>query len=67
MKVFITGNLGFIGTHLSKILIKEGFTIIGYDKQRPSIRLKYECIRGNVLDGKLLRKSITDDIDFVIK
>jgi len=66
MKIFITGNLGFIGTHLSTILLKEGYTIIGYDKQKPSTKQKYECIQGNILDCELLRKTITSDIDCVI-
>ncbi|SDB81036.1 UDP-glucuronate 4-epimerase [Pelagirhabdus alkalitolerans] len=31
MKIFVTGAAGFIGMHLSKRLLEEGHTIIGYD------------------------------------
>lgn len=30
-KVFITGTAGFIGFHLAKLLLSEGFTVYGYD------------------------------------
>ena len=31
MRVFITGSAGFIGFHLAKLLLAEGFTVHGYD------------------------------------
>ena len=31
MKVLITGSAGFIGFHLAKVLLAEGFTVYGYD------------------------------------
>ena len=31
MKVLITGSAGFIGFHLAKLLLAEGFTVHGYD------------------------------------
>ena len=31
MKIFITGSAGFIGFHLTNLLIKEGFQVFGYD------------------------------------
>ncbi len=66
MKIFITGNLGFIGTHLSELLIERGFTVIGFDKEQASGNEKYECILGNILDVELLNKSTKDNIDLII-
>ena len=31
MKVFVTGSAGFIGFHLSKLLLESGFSVHGYD------------------------------------
>ena len=31
MKILITGTAGFIGFHLARLLLKEGFRIYGYD------------------------------------
>ena len=31
MRVFITGTAGFIGFHLAKLLLDEGFTVHGFD------------------------------------
>jgi UDP-glucuronate 4-epimerase len=31
MSILITGAAGFIGYHLSKRLIKDGFDVIGFD------------------------------------
>mgnify|MGYP001307310545 CR=1 FL=1 len=65
MKILITGNLGFIGTHLSELLIERGFTVIGFDKEQASGNEKYECILGNILDVELLNKSTQDNIDLI--
>ena len=66
MKIFLTGNLGFIGTCLSESLQKMGHTIFGFDKKQPIGNERYRCIRGNILDATLLIESLNDDIDLII-
>ena len=66
MRIFITGNLGFIGTHLAELLIERGYTVIGFDKEQESGSEKYECIHGNILDVELLNKSTKVNIDLII-
>lgn len=43
-KVFITGTAGFIGFHLAKLLLSEGFVVAGYDGMTDyyDVRLKEE-------------------------
>lgn len=42
-KVFITGTAGFIGFHLAKLLLAEGYTVAGYDGMTDyyDVRLKH--------------------------
>lgn len=35
MRVFITGSAGFIGYHLAKLLLEEGYKVFGYDGMTP--------------------------------
>ena len=60
MKILITGGAGFIGSHLSQLLISEGNQVIAHDNQstgsiknlNPSSNL--EVIEGSILDSKLV-------------
>jgi UDP-glucose 4-epimerase len=60
MKILITGGAGFIGSHLSELLISEGNQVIALDNQstgsiknlNPSSNLK--VIEGSILDSKLV-------------
>ena len=60
MKILITGGAGFIGSHLSELLISEGNQVIALDNQstgsaknlNPSSNL--EVIKGSILDSKLV-------------
>jgi UDP-glucose 4-epimerase len=60
MKILITGGAGFIGSHLSELLISEGNQVIALDNQstgsaknlNPSSNL--EVIKGSILDSDLV-------------
>ena len=60
MKILITGGAGFIGSHLSELLISEGNQVIALDNQstgsaknlNPSSNL--EVIKGSILDSNLV-------------
>ena len=60
MKILITGGAGFIGSHLSELLISEGNQVVALDNQstgsaknlNPSSNL--EVIEGSILDSKLV-------------
>jgi len=49
MKVFITGTAGFIGFHLAKLLLKEGFKVHGYDSINDYYDVNLKHARQNIL------------------
>ena len=71
MKVFITGTAGFIGFHLAKLLLHEGFRVHGYDgltdyydvnlkKRRHEILAKFTSFSSTI--GMLENQSLLDTI-----
>src|SRR5574338_1315890 len=73
MKIFVTGGNGFIGRHTVKKLLKSGNKVVIYDNLKNSsrsdsislTRLGAKFIKGDILDYKLLLRSI-NDFDVVI-
>ncbi|MEL6648927.1 MAG: GDP-mannose 4,6-dehydratase [Pseudomonadota bacterium] len=73
MRVFITGTAGFIGFHLAKLLLEEGFTVHGFDGMTDyyDVRLKqrrhqtllqnpnFAATEGMLEDGELIDR-VTD-------
>lgn len=58
-KMMVTGCSGFIGTHLVRRLLNEGFHVRGYDLNKSSIAdPNFEFIQGDILDMEKLRKSM---------
>ncbi len=51
MKVFITGTSGFIGFHLSKILLEEGFEVHGYDGDTDYYDVNLKIARTKILQA----------------
>ena len=71
MKYVVTGGAGFIGSHLTEKLIKQGniVTVIdnlntGKEKNLEVVKEKIEFVKGSILDTKLLEE-ITKDVDGV--
>jgi UDP-glucose 4-epimerase len=60
MKILITGGAGFIGSHLSELLISEGNQVVALDNQSTgsASNLKsnsnLEIVEGSILDSKLV-------------
>jgi len=48
-KFFITGTAGFIGFHLAKLLLKEGFKVHGYDSINDYYDVNLKHARQNIL------------------
>lgn len=49
MKIFITGTSGFIGFHLAKLLLEEGFEVHGYDGLTDYYDVNLKLARNNIL------------------
>ncbi len=48
-KIFITGTAGFIGFHLANLLLKEGFTVHGYDGLTSYYDVNLKKVRQDIL------------------
>jgi len=59
-KVLITGGSGFLGTHLSKLLINNGYVVTVLDKMQPSVS-GVKFIKGGFNDQKLMRTLLPEN------
>ena len=71
MKYVVTGGAGFIGSHLTEKLIKQGDVVTvldnlntGKEKNLETVKEKIKFVKGSILDTKLLEE-ITKDVDGV--
>lgn len=73
MKILITGTAGFIGFHLAKRMLNEGWQVLGYDNinEYYDINLKYArlyetgILRNDVSYGKLIQSNTYINYRFV--
>lgn len=73
--ILITGGLGFIGSHFTKLLVNSGYNVIIIDKgtyasdirRIEKIRDKVKLYMGDICDRELVEKIIKEDnIDIVV-
>ena len=57
MRAMVTGSAGFIGTHVSRALLANGFDVVGYD-QRESSENGVESVIGDFLDLNALTSAM---------
>lgn len=53
MRVLITGSSGFVGTHVRKRLVSEGYTVFGLDIVEPKEKVEKDFYRIDLLDGMI--------------
>jgi nucleoside-diphosphate-sugar epimerase len=59
MRAFITGASGFIGGHLADRLVRDGWTVRGFDtRARIPEHMDVETVTGDIRDEALLRNSL---------
>ena len=71
MKYVVTGGAGFIGSYITKMLVKQNHNVTvidnlhtGKEKNLESIKDEIVFVKGSILDNELL-KDITRDVNGV--
>ncbi len=61
--VLVTGATGFLGEHLCKVLVEQGYTVRGLARSRSGVLadLGVEHVRGDVLSGPELDRALTEN------
>lgn len=69
-KILVIGGAGYIGSHVQKQLLAEGFGVVVFDDlssgNEVNILPEAEFIRGNILNKPVLNLAMSDGIDGVI-
>lgn len=62
MKIFVTGGAGFIGSHVTKLLIQEGHTVTVFDNlssgHKDAVDERAKFVEGDLLNQESLEKSL---------
>ena len=70
MKALITGTAGFIGFHLAKLLLKDGFFVHGYDGMTNYYDINLKIARRNILlnnSNFTMTEGMLEDFDKLFK
>ena len=72
MKYLVTGGAGFIGSHITKALVKRGDSVIvldnlitGKEDNLELVKEKIEFVRNDILNFELLNKLLTRQSRFI--
>lgn len=69
-KILVAGGAGYIGSHVQKQLLEEGFEVLVFDDLSSGDEVNIldgaEFIRGNILDKDVLDMAMSQDIDGVV-
>lgn len=69
-RILVAGGAGYIGSHVQKQLLEEGFEVLVFDDlssgDEANILPKAEFIRGNILDKEVLNMAMAEGIDGVV-
>lgn len=69
-KILVAGGAGYIGSHVQKQLLEEGFEVLVFDDlssgDEVNILPEAEFIRGNILDKQVLDMAMAQGIDGVV-
>lgn len=69
-KVLVIGGAGYIGSHVVKALLEDGFGVTVYDNlstgQKCNLFDKAEFVEGDILDTELLEKTMHNGFDAVV-
>lgn len=69
-KILVAGGAGYIGSHVQKQLLEEGFEVLVFDDLSSGDEINIlegaEFIRGNILDKDVLDMAMSQNIDGVV-
>lgn len=69
-RILVAGGAGYIGSHVQKQLLEEGFQVVVFDNLSSGDRVNLlkgaEFIEGNILDKQALDNAMSQNIDAVV-
>ena len=69
-RILVAGGAGYIGSHVQKQLLEEGFGVVVYDNLSSGDKINLlkgaEFIEGDILDKTALNRAMSMDIDAVV-